>query len=1020
MADDIHFGPLMPKGADVRGLKEQAAPKSVSCANSLVKCVCYAACLALLAGTVAAPVVASKCCRELLLGANCWVWIAMSIGTLCYFRFLSEPPEAIEDDYRPVNTAEEQTRTEDVRSMTVLATPPPVAPPVPKAEPEPEPQQPVPRREMCVQTDTPPEDPPPTPPRDFAQPQAAMNRSMSPILQRANRTWIQAKNSTLLDPKKLLPASSPVHRALRGRSAPAPDGSTLPEDVEEAPLPPASMQTEALQSAPPPVEDESLRAVKLVLDGQDGPLDAPASAAASDALSESERSAAREAPAAQAEPPAGEEQPAAAEGVRPATPTSSRTQESSSQAPSEVSRPSVEVEHAPLLSGAGSQARPAASSATRQLVVPPAESPAPSSEEPQPEAVASKRRCSWVHCCAVSLLVLGSAATAAGLLARYEPARAAQLERRAQPGVSVLRSELRVGMREGLHGLDVGLSSARTNVVKLGDKVGLKLGQTHYSEDMPPQWHTSDWSTCSEECGTGSERRMVYCINGLSTECEQFAPAPAASRPCAEHRGCKWHLGAWGRCGTSCGTGSMAREVTCANGAGCQGLSSKPPAEAPCTRADGCSWQTGAWGECDAACGRGQMHRDVACENGPLENCLQHGHRPNSSKPCESYSGCQWRPDEWTPCSNHCGNGVQMRNLSCANGDMAACNQQGEVPRLKRACHEVSGCEWNVGNWTPCSAICGAGTQTRNVSCMHGELSYCLENSVMPARQQVCHNYVGCKWTVGSWGNCIAECGTGYRRRSVTCANGGQDDCREGPVDAPEATKPCINVTGCRWAEGPWGPCSNVCGEGRQFRTVSCGNGREEDCEESMLPPDNRRTCHEMSGCAPLQAGPKCKCSPGDPGLVAAGVLNALGGWAVSFAILHEVVNRAAGAGGLRSGTAALLSPPAILIAQIGALAATSVLRSGVVVVSWDNQEAVLSSSQLTVGLVGLLLWALSACLGAAGWGAPKSVHCASAAVQLAFCGLVVLLASAPAAGSDMGGCVGRGCAVVRRLRGLP
>merc|ERR1712014_350153 len=84
--------------------------------------------------------------------------------------------------------------------------------------------------------------------------------------------------------------------------------------------------------------------------------------------------------------------------------------------------------------------------------------------------------------------------------------------------------------------------------------------------------------------------------------------------------------------------------------------------------------------------------------------------------------------------------------------------------------------------------------------------------------------------------------------------------------------------------------------------------------------------------------------------------------------------------------------------------------------------EAVLSSSQLTVGLVGLGLWAFSLCsLGALAMTGLKPVHCASAITFLAFCGMVMFTATGYPFEEDAttpDKCRGLDCLPERRLRG--
>lgn len=147
-----------------------------------------------------------------------------------------------------------------------------------------------------------------------------------------------------------------------------------------------------------------------------------------------------------------------------------------------------------------------------------------------------------------------------------------------------------------------------------------------------------------------------------------------------------------------------------------------------------------------------------------------------------------------------------------------------------------------------------------------------------------------------------------------------------------------------------------------------------------------------------LREGARCLCKQEDPAVLAAGAMNAICGWIVSFAIMHEMVNRVnvVWPNAPRQRLAEmLLSPPAILLGGIGSLAASSVLKSGITITDPKADEMVQSSSQLTIALVGLGLWSASLCgLGALSWLKAKPVRCASGIALLAFCGLVMFMAS--------------------------
>jgi hypothetical protein len=62
----------------------------------------------------------------------------------------------------------------------------------------------------------------------------------------------------------------------------------------------------------------------------------------------------------------------------------------------------------------------------------------------------------------------------------------------------------------------------------------------------------------------------------------------------------------------------------------------------------------------------------------------------------------------------------------------------------------------------------------------------------------------------------------------VSCANGAPDACRDSPKKATAFNESCHSVIGCKWIAGPWGVCSNDCGDGEQSREVRCGSGKEE------------------------------------------------------------------------------------------------------------------------------------------------------------------------------------------------
>jgi hypothetical protein len=164
--------------------------------------------------------------------------------------------------------------------------------------------------------------------------------------------------------------------------------------------------------------------------------------------------------------------------------------------------------------------------------------------------------------------------------------------------------------------------------------------------------------------------------------------------------------------------------------------------------------------------------------------------------------------------------------------------------------------------------------------------------------------------------------------------------------------------------------------------------------------------------------------------------LNAICGWIVTFAIMHEMVNRAGMMGIMRTGIAStMLSPSAVLLAGIGSLASSAVLKT-----SLDEEVAAspspvgpttglqdfLDEHIFHLGIVGCAVWALSLCiLGMTTWCSEKPVRLASVCTLLACLGLTLFMSSGILSGIGPGSANGLGeglyppvSVTARRLRG--
>eukprot|EP00118_Oscarella_pearsei_P006997 m.32924 g.32924 ORF g.32924 m.32924 type:complete len:767 (+) comp31728_c0_seq3:100-2400(+) len=81
-------------------------------------------------------------------------------------------------------------------------------------------------------------------------------------------------------------------------------------------------------------------------------------------------------------------------------------------------------------------------------------------------------------------------------------------------------------------------------------------------------WQTSEWSRCTVTCGEGLQSRNVYCTTGSDSATNDSDCAgqvkPNDTQPCRlEHCGPRWLFSEWSPCSQSCGSSVRTREVCC-------------------------------------------------------------------------------------------------------------------------------------------------------------------------------------------------------------------------------------------------------------------------------------------------------------------------------------------------------------------------------------------------------------------------------------------------------------------------
>ncbi|XP_053324691.1 ADAMTS-like protein 2 [Spea bombifrons] len=221
------------------------------------------------------------------------------------------------------------------------------------------------------------------------------------------------------------------------------------------------------------------------------------------------------------------------------------------------------------------------------------------------------------------------------------------------------------------------------------------------------RWKVSAYSPCSATCSSGISSVYALCIRFDGREvdeshCDPMTRPEPTQEYCAG-RECipRWESSGWSECSRSCGQGIQVRSVRCwkmlAPGLDssvydeqCEGAQlPRPPQRKVCkNKPCGPQWETSEWSECSAACGsEGVMKREVRCSS-DFDHCDE-SLKPQAEKsclgpPCDHY----WSSSEWGTCSKTCGDGQQVREVKCYQGEEPGqgCDPNTK-PETKQACN---------------------------------------------------------------------------------------------------------------------------------------------------------------------------------------------------------------------------------------------------------------------------------------------------------------------------------------------
>ncbi|KAH7730490.1 thrombospondin [Aphelenchoides avenae] len=238
-------------------------------------------------------------------------------------------------------------------------------------------------------------------------------------------------------------------------------------------------------------------------------------------------------------------------------------------------------------------------------------------------------------------------------------------------------------------------------------------------------FHTTDWKLC-ERCNDTEETRNVTCKDRTGRIYPQekcltgnVTEIPTDTRSCATQPPCvyEWHTSEWSKCSTECGHGHKTRKVHCAihevgdiaivEEALCQG--EKPTEREECTSELDCTgtFFSGPWTECTEKCGGGKQSRIVVCLNydkKPVPEWCDEAQKPAEEQNCnegpcptchDSDFGCC--PDNTTfaqgPFLEGCSNCTISEFGCCADNvtDATGPNRQGCPEYVEPEVEEASG-----------------------------------------------------------------------------------------------------------------------------------------------------------------------------------------------------------------------------------------------------------------------------------------------------------------------------------------
>ncbi|XP_061135041.1 ADAMTS-like protein 2 isoform X1 [Syngnathus typhle] len=379
----------------------------------------------------------------------------------------------------------------------------------------------------------------------------------------------------------------------------------------------------------------------------------------------------------------------------------------------------------------------------------------------------------------------------------------------------------------------------------------------------------------------------------------------------------RWKLSSQEPCSMTCSIGVSRSFVTCIRYDGvevhdmyCDALTRPEPVHDFCIGRE-CQprWEASSWSECSRTCGEGFQFRQVRCWkmlSPGLDSSVYSDlctvadlERPIERRPCKSPAcGPQWEVAEWTECSAKCGRRDQVtRDVRCSD-ESRPCDPMTKPPSVKNCTGPPCERQWTVSEWGPCSGPCPHGRMVRHVYCKAPEGRVVAEAqcpsdekplAVQPCGERDCPAH----WLNQDWEKCNTTCGRGVKRRIVQCVgiSGGKflvfDDEACGADERPEDESTCFERPCFKWYTTPWSECTKTCGVGVRMRDVKCYQDRELVRGcDPLTKPVSKQTC-SLQPCPTEPPDESCQDRPTTNCLLALKV-NLCSHWYYSKACCHS------------------------------------------------------------------------------------------------------------------------------------